>query len=148
MSGIINRDKNLTEQVDNWDIQTAVIGISTLLPLVSVPYVGQLQKVVVAAFGLSGSPQIQLQIQRFIAGSGLTTIPLNGSSLLTIQAFSTSGLQTFTMPALSSTLVQLQANDQLQAVTSTANTAATYSFNCIVQCLQDFKTQYGLFSGN
>lgn len=148
MSGIINRDKNLTEQVDNWDIQTAVIGISTLLPLVSVPYVGQLQKVVVAAFGLSGSPQIQLQIQRFIAGSGLTTIPLNGSSLLTIQAFSTSGLQTFTIPALSSTLVQLQANDQLQAVTSTANTAATYSFNCIVQCLQDFKTQYGLFSGN
>lgn len=148
MSGIINRDKNLTEQVDNWDVQTAVIGISTLLPLVSVPYVGQLQKVVVAAFGLSGSPQIQLQIQRFIAGSGLTTIPLNGSSLLTIQAFSTSGLQTFTIPALSSTLVQLQANDQLQAVTSTANTAATYSFNCIVQCLQDFKTQYGLFSGN
>lgn len=148
MSGIINRDKNLTEQVDNWDVQTAVIGISVLLPLVSVPYVGQLQKVVVAAFGLSGSPQIQLQIQRFIAGSGLTTIPLNGSSLLTIQAFSTSGLQTFTIPALSSTLVQLQANDQLQAVTSTANTAATYSFNCIVQCLQDFKTQYGLFSGN
>lgn len=146
--GIINRDKNITEQVDNWDVQFSVIGVSAIMPLVTVPYVAQLQKVVVAAFGLSGSPQLQLQIQRFIPGTGNTIIALNGSSLLVAQAFSTSGLQTFVIPALSSTLSQLQVGDQLQIATSVANTAATYAVNAVIQCLQDFKTQYGLFSGN
>jgi hypothetical protein len=145
--GIINRDKNITEQVDNWDVQTTVVGVSIIIPLVNVPYTGNIQKVVMSAFGLSGSPQIQLQIQRFIVGTGNTIITLNGSSLLTAQAYSTSGLQTFVLPSLSSTLIQLQPNDQLQAVTSVANTAATYSFNSIIMCLQDFKTQYGLFVG-
>lgn len=145
--GIINRDKNITEQVDNWDVQFSVIGVSAIMPLVTVPYVAQLQKVVVAAFGLSGAPQLQLQIQRFIPGTGNTVIALNGSSLLTAQAFSTSGLQTFAIPALSSTLVQLQVGDQLQVVSSVANTAATYAVNAVIQCLQDYKTQYGLFLG-
>ena len=146
--GIINRDKHLTEQVDNWDIQTAVVGVSQLIQLVQVPYIGQIQRIQVSAYGLSGSPIIGVQIQRFIAGSGLTTIPLNGSSLLTMTAFGTSGMLQCTLPALSSTLVQVQSGDQVQFVTSGANTAASYVANTVIQCLQDFKTQYGLFSGN
>lgn len=146
--GLQNRDKAINEQVDNWDIQTSVTGVSSLIQLVNVPYVGQIQKIVATAYGLSGSPILGVQIQRFITGSGLTTIPLNGSSLLTVTAFSTSGLMTCTLPALSSSLVQVIPGDQVQFVTSGANTAASYAANVVIQCLQDFKTQYGLFSGN
>lgn len=147
--GIQNRDKGLNEQVDNWDVQTnATIGVSLLIPLCQVPYTGQLLKVTSAGYGLSSTPTVGLQIQRFIAGVGLTTIPINGSSLLTISAFSTSGMQTHSLPAAGNSLVQLIAGDQVQAVTSTANSAASYAFNAVIQCLQDFKSQYGLFSGN
>lgn len=147
MSGIVNRDLNPTQQVDNWDVQPPTTGVSLLLQLASVPYAGRLLQVTSGAFGLSGSPILGIQIQRFIAGSGNTTIPVNGSSLLTVTAYSTSGLQTHSLPAASSTLVQLLPNDQIQFVTSGANTAASYSVNVITQCLQDFKTQYGLFVG-
>ena len=146
--GLQNRDKGINEQVDNWDIQTANVGVSQLIQVTNVPYTGQIQKVVTTAYGLSGSPILGLQIQRFIVGAGLTTIPLNGSSLLTVTAFSTSGLLTHVLPALSSTLSQVISGDQLQIVTSGANTAGTYAVNAVIQCLQDFKSQYGLFSGN
>ena len=147
--GIQNRDKGLNEQVDNWDSQTvSSVGVSQLIQSASVPYTGQLLKVVTSAFGLSGSPTVGIQIQRFITGLGLTTIPVNSSSLLTVSAFSTSGIQTHSLPAVGSSLVQLLPGDAVQLVTSTANTAATYAINMVTQCLQDFKTQYGLFSGN
>lgn len=146
--GIQNRDKALNEQVDNWDAQTSVVGVSALIQLSNVPYSGQLLKLTSSAFGLSGSPICGVQIQRFIAGSGLTTIPLNSSSLLTIVAFSTSGMQTHVLPAAGNSLVQVISGDQVQLVTSVANSAATYSVNVVIQCLQDFKTQYTLFAGN
>ena len=147
--GIQNRDKGLNEQVDNWDAQTvSSVGVSLLIQLVSVPYTGQLLRIVTSAFGLSGSPILGIQIQRFIGASGLTTIPVNGSSLLTITAFSTSGIQLHSLPAVGNSLVQLLSGDQVQLVTSGSNTAASYAINTVTQCLQDFKTQYGLFSGN
>ena len=146
--GIQNRDKGLNEQVDNWDTQTVSLGVSLLISLVSVPYTGQLLRIVTSAFGLSGSPILGIQIQRFIGASGLTTIPVNGSSLLTITALSTSGIQLHSLPAVGNSLVQLLSGDQVQLVTSGSNTAASYAINTVTQCLQDFKTQYGLFSGN
>lgn len=146
--GIQNRDKGLNEQVDNWDIQTVVIGVSALIYAVNVPYTGQILKVSTAAFGVSGSPILGIQIQRFITGTGATTISVNGSSLLTVTAFSTSGIQSHALPIVGNSLIQVQSGDQIQLVTSGANSAATYNLNVVVQCLQDFKTQYGLFSGN
>jgi len=146
--GLQNRDKGINEQCDNWDIQTPTTGVSLLIQLVSVPYTGQIQGIFSAAYGLSGSPVLGVQIQRFVVGKGNTTIAVNGSSLLTITAYSTSGLQAHSLPALSSSLVQVQPNDQIQFVTSGANTAANYSINVVIQCLQDFKTQYSLFIGS
>lgn len=146
--GIQNRDKGINEQVDNWDIQTPVEGVSLLIQCCNVPYTGQILKVTSSAYGLSGSPILGLQIQRFIAGSGNTTIAINGSSLLTVVAYSTSGMQVHSLPAAGNSLVQVQSGDQIQLVTSGSNTAANYAINVVTQCLQDFKTQYGLFSGN
>lgn len=148
MSGIVNRDKNITEQVDNWYSQTPTTGVSLLIQLAQVPYQGQILKITSSAYGLSGSPILGIQVQRFIVGSGLTTIPVNGSSLLTVAAFSTSGMQTHSLPAAGNSLVQLLVGDQVQFVTSGTNTAASYAVNVVVQCLQDFKTQYSLFVGS
>jgi hypothetical protein len=156
--GIQNRDKGLNEQVDNWyysgvalgtsTIAIPAVGISMIFACISVPYTGQVLKITSSAFGLSGSPILGVQIQRFIGASGLTTIPVNGSSLLTITAFSTSGIQTHSLPAVGNSLVQLLSGDSIQLVSSASNTAASYQVNIVTQCLQDFKTQYGLFSGN
>jgi hypothetical protein len=108
------------------------------------PCAQQLLAVASSARGLSGSPIVGLQISRFVVGSGATTIPVNGSSLLTITAFSTSGQQLHSVPAAGSSLVQLLKGDVLQAVTSGANTAATYVFESVVQTLQDVKSDFGL----
>lgn len=142
--GLINREKDQSEQRENFDVQTAVVGVSALIQLGNMPYPGQILKIVSSAFGLSGAPILGLQIQRFIVGSGLTTIPVNGSSLLTISAFSTSGMQTHVLPAAGFSSIQVLSGDAVQLVTSVANSAATYNVNMIVQCLQDFKSTYGL----
>lgn len=142
--GIVNRTKDQSEQRETFDCQPGLVGISALIQVGQIPYPGQILKIVSSAYGLSGSPICGIQIQRFIVGAGATTIPLNGSSLLTIVAFSTSGMQTHVLPAAGSTSVQVLSGDQVQIVTSVANTAATYSVNMIVQCLQEVKSTYGL----
>jgi len=142
---IVNRDKDASEQryvfTSN---QSAVVGVSAIVHLGVAPCAGQLLAVASNAFGLSGSPILGVQIQRFVVGSGLTTIPVNGSSLLTVVAYSTSGLQTHSLPASGSTLVQLLKGDDIQLVTSGANTAANYVAEAVVQILQDIKSDYGV----
>lgn len=145
--GITNRDKDLTEQRENFDCQTGNVGISALINLINIPYSCVLEKVVTTSSGLSGSPILGVQIQRFITGAGNTIIAINGSSLLTITAYSTSGLQAHSLPAVSSTLVNLLANDVVQFVTSGTNTAGTYSVNAVIRCLLDFKSIYTLGAG-
>lgn len=145
--GLINREKDLTEQRENFDNQTPVTGLSFLIQVCQVPYSAQLEKVVSSAFGLSGSPILGIQIQRFIPGVGLTTIPVNGSSLLTVTAFSTSGVQTHALPPFGSSLIQVAYGDNIEIVTSGANTAANYAINVVLRCLQDFKSIYTLGSG-
>jgi hypothetical protein len=146
--GIINRDLDPTQQWDNFDGQYSIAGTSAVINLGQVPYQGQLLKVTSSAFGVSGSPILGIQIQRFIAGTGYTVISVNGSSLLTVTAFSTSGMQTHSLPAAGNSLVQLLSGDSVQIVTSVANTAASYTVNAVIQCLQDFKSQYGLGVGS
>lgn len=141
---IVNRDKDVTEQRIPFHSTPGLVGISTLVHAAIAPCSGQLLAVQTGAFGLSGSPIVGLQVQRFIVGAGLTTIPLNGSSLLTIVAVSTSGPQSHVVPAAGSTLAQVLRGDVVQLVTSVANTAATYSVDAVIQVLQDVKSDYGV----
>lgn len=142
---IVNRDKDSTEQryVFGYNSQVTV-GVSGVIQLGIAPCGSQLIQVASAAFGLSGSPILGLQIQRFVVGAGNTVIPMNGSSLLTIAAYSTSGLQIHSVPASGATLVQLQKGDLIQCVSSGANTAAQYEIEAVVQILQDVKSDYGV----
>lgn len=141
---IVNRDLDSTQQRWIMDSQPGVVGVSSLIQLGLVPCAAQLLVVAHAAFGLSSAPTVGVQIQRFVVGSGLTTMALNGSSLLTISALSTSGMQTQVLPAAGSTLLLLQKGDAVQLVTSTANSAATYAVEAVVQVLQDVQSTYGV----
>lgn len=142
---VLNRDKDASEQryVFGYNSQVTV-GVSGLIQLGIAPCASQLLAVASNAFGLSGSPILGVQVQRFVVGSGLTTIPVNSSSLLTIVAYSTSGMQTHILPAAGATLVQLLKGDAIQLVSSVANTAAQYEVEAVVQILQDVKSDYGV----
>lgn len=135
-------------QMSIFEGRKEVAGTSAIIYCGQVPFSGQIMKVTSSAYGLSGSPILALQIQRFIAGVGNTVIPLNGSSLLTATAFSTSGMQSHALAIPGNSLVQVLSGDQLQVVTSVANTAATYQVSWVIQCLQDFQSQYGLGVGS
>lgn len=142
---LVNRDKDASEQRYVFTFnQTAVVGLSIIAEIGIAPCASQLLTIVSSAFGLSGAPTVGAQIQRFVVGSGLTTIPLNGSSLLTTVAYSTSGMQTQVLPASGSTLLQLQKGDMIQLISSTANTAANYVIEAVVQIAQDIKQDYGV----
>lgn len=142
---LLNRDKDASEQryVFGYNSQVTV-GVSGLIQLGIAPCAGQLLAIASAAFGLSGSPILGVQVQRFVVGSGSTVIPVNSSSLLTAVAFSTSGVQSHALSASGTTLVQLLRGDLIQLVTSTANTAAQYEVECVMQILQDVKSDYGV----
>lgn len=141
---IVNRDLDPTQQRWSFGAQPGVVGISLLIHVGIVPCASQLLVIATNAYSLSGSPTVGAQIQRFVVGSGLTTIPLNGSSLLTITAFSTSGIQTQTLPASGNTLLNLLKGDEIQLITSAANTAATYVVEAVIQILQDVQSTYGV----
>lgn len=142
---LVNRDKDASEQRYNFaQVQSAVVGVSSLIHLFAAPCAGQLVSVASNAFGLSGSPILGVQIQRFVVGVGFTTIALNGSSLLTVAAMSTSGMQKHAVPVSGSTLALLLQGDDVQLVTSGANTAANYTLNAVFQVLQDVKSDYGV----
>ena len=141
---IVNRDLDASQQRLVIDTTTGVVGVSSIIHVGIAPCACQPISFVSNAFGLSGSPILGIQVQRFVTGVGFTTIALNGSSLLTVAAMSTSGMQKSAVPASGSTLALLQAGDDVQIVTSGANTAATYMFACVLQILQDVQQTYGV----
>jgi len=141
--GLQNKDKDASEQRLNFQFNSgAVTGVSAIIPLAVIGCSQTLVAVSSAASGLSGTPILGLQLQRFVVGAGLTTIPLNGSSLLTILATSTSGIQAHAIPAANTSL--LQQGDWLQAVSSGATSAATYNISVVLQVLQAVRTDYGV----
>lgn len=140
---IVNRDLDPTQQRIIFDAQPGLVGVSALIHMGLVPCAAQLLVVATGAYGLSGAPTVGVQIQRFVVGAGLTTMALNGSSLITITAYSTSGMQKQILPTGSSLLL-LQQGDVMQLVTSTANTAATYVVDLVVQVIQDVQSTYGV----
>jgi hypothetical protein len=141
---IVNRDLDPTQQRWTFDAQPAVSSVSTIIHLGIAPCAAQLLVVASTAFGVSGTPNLGVQIQRFVVGSGLTTIPVNGSSLLPVTAYSVSGMQTQSLPATGNTLLQLLKGDDVQLITSGANSAATYVIEAVAQILQDVQSTYGV----
>ena len=150
---IVNRDLDPTQQrlvysnagpfYNGTSAVLNTVGTSQLINIGIVPCASQLVSVATSAFGLSGSPIIGVQVQRFVVGSGLTTIAWS-TSLLTVTAFSTSGIQTQLLPASGASGFGLLKGDTIQLVTSAANTSAVYCIEAVIQILQDVKSDYGV----
>ena len=138
---IVNRDNDSSQQRIRYVYQdNEVIGVSTFIPIGLVTSSQKLLTIVSAAQNLSGSPIVGIQVSRFLPGVGYTIFPVNSLSLMTISAYSTSGVQTHAV----GTSVYLTSGDYLSAVTSTANTAASYNISAVCQILQDVGTDYGV----
>lgn len=148
---ICNRDLDSTQQINTFNCSlggnpavtnTSAPGIITgqTYMLAIVPYQSQLASAMVSTMGVSGAPNLSLWVQRFIAGSGVTSMAVGGSLVAT--TFGTSGAQTFVIAGAG--LTGLQAGDVLALSVAAANTAAN---NVVVtlalKALQDIRTTFG-----
>lgn len=106
-----------------------------------VPYPAQLMAVQQCVAGLSGAPNHSIWLQRFVVGSGVTSVNI-GNSLVS-QVFGTSGAQGFSIPAGASNL--LQAGDIVMLSTAAANTACeSATVTLVLKSLQDIRTNFGV----
>jgi hypothetical protein len=140
--GIANREFDVSEQqrvFPDLTIQNTVTG--NTYQLMIVPFQGQLMTANVSAMGVSGSPNHSLWIQRFIAGSGITSISIGASLVST--AYGTSGAQTFTISG--GVTYPLQAGDVLGLACAASNAACQQvTVGVVIKALQDFKTSFGV----
>lgn len=140
--GIANRDYDISEQrfVESITIPSAD-AVTGTKELYTAPCDVTLEAVNLVPVGISGTPTIALQTNRFVVGSGVTAIPVIGAT--TYVAFSTSGLVEMPMPTSGSTLLSLVAGDVLELVIGSANSAwETIQVSVQGKYTQDIKSMF------
>jgi len=136
---IINRELDVSEKrlVECVTINNKAAGTYALH---LVPYACALESARVSAVGVSGAVVAQMAVQRFIAGSGLTSI-LTGATI-TLTTIGTSGMQGISLLGGAS-LLNLQQDDLISVVmTGTGVTELTVAV--VIKALQDIKSPQGL----
>lgn len=137
---IVNRDlDNSEKKVEfNWQGTAATSGGTYQLALV--PYQCEVEKIVVAGIGLSGSPTVEVEAYKFAGG---ITINSDLSSALTVTAWGTSGSQEMTLGTAGSTQVLLDADSKLVIRAAGANSAvADLCVSVVVRKLQDIVSHF------
>lgn len=142
---ICNRDLDVSGQKEVLQAKIGPVVTGASVTIVDVPSPCTLRGIFVSAFGLSGAPQWNFEIQRF--AGGVTTIDVSASNMI-VQAFGTSGVVGHSgLVAAGSSLLSLLAGDKIQITSSVANTAVENAHvGVVVQKVQDFVSQYGLTS--
>jgi hypothetical protein len=152
---IVNRSKDASEQRVVFMQNYAATATALTLTLGIVPYPCTLDEAQIAAWGLSGAPSYALAVNRFITGTGFTTIVLATGTSNIVGEFGTSGAGAFgtslfgssgmVLAASGSTLLNLVANDLLTLTTGVANTAVKgLSVEVVLKPTQDIKTHFGM----
>jgi hypothetical protein len=138
---IINREYDISEkrQVICEIVNNKAAGTYGLF---LVPYAMSLDGVRSAAVGVSGAVVAQVAVQRFIAGTGFTSI-LVGSTI-TVTAVGTSGAQGISQSGGAS-LFNLQQDDLVSLVT-TGTGVTEHTIGLVLKALQDIKSPQGLTS--
>lgn len=142
---IVNRDLDPSQQIVNFQANLVVgstgYGIGLTQAVAIMPSAGQLVSAGVACQGLSGAPNLSLWLNRFVVGTGFTSICIGAS--LVAQSLGTSGGQTFNVGA--GVTWPLQAGDVVTLCMDGSNVAArSVSINLAVKALQDIKSQFGV----
>lgn len=151
--GIVNRTMDASQQRDQINIMPAsgvagsiagVVDTGATGILWIAPYPCVLEMAKITAHGVSSTPKWSLCKVIWIAGTGVTFVPITGASAAPL-AVGTSGPAGFSLPATTSSLVQLAAGDMLSFITGVANTATVQPvISLVVRKLQDIVTHYGL----
>jgi len=140
--GIINRTMDLSEQKEAIVVSTTlpVNGTEVLLPPMSRNVT--ITDVKTSLLGFSGAPTVHLRALRFIAGTGGSSFAIGTSFAVT--AFGTSGYMSYSLPAVGSTLLNLQKGDALVLIHGGGTGAActTSTVEIVVQNMQDIKSWY------
>lgn len=120
---IVNQDLDPTEkrQAFYTNLGPTATGVTGIV--CHVPYPCVLDAGIISAFGISGSPNLALNIQRFIVGTGFTSINVAIGTSNAFSAFGTSG--PFTMNLVSAQAASLLANDVVMFQTGVASSAVT-----------------------
>jgi len=148
---LLNRDKDQSEQREIINVSYGTVATGVTLSVAVFPYPCQIVAAQQTAIGLSGTPIATLWLQRFVVGSGVTSIGL--AATLALTAYGTSGAQGYstvafgtTTLAQGSTAVQtIYPGDQLVLLTSGSNAAvAAASLTLVIKSLQDIKTHFGV----
>ena len=153
--GIINRTKDVTEQRLTYSYVQGALATGVTVALGVIANAGAIQAAQIAAVGVSGAPTFQLAVQRFITGTGYTSITFATGTSNTPADFGTSGAGSFgsslfgvsgmIIAALGSTLNLVQPNDVLMLVTGGANSAVkNLALTVVIQPTQDLKTFFGI----
>lgn len=157
--GIINRDLAASQQRQTFEFYNGATGNGTTGIVCIIPYACSVDGVQAVAFGLSGSPQFQLIVNRFTVGTGATpTIGLstfNIGSTFALIAFGTSGVGALgtsvlplnaSFPIMGSTTTTLLPNDVLLVQTGGGAGAAVTGIgvSVILRPLNDNTKYFGI----
>lgn len=142
--GIINRTKDPSEQKEAFDVTLRGIVTAATYQVCVVPYPANVEAIVHSHQGLSGSPALRFDVWRFIAGAGFTSVVTGLGASATIVALATSGVLSASLPAVGSTLLQVQAKDVITLHSFAANTATVESHvQVVLKKTQDKVSYYG-----
>lgn len=142
---IVNRDLDSSQKVVNLtrsvQLDGAVNTVGLTHGVAVIPAPMQLVGAGVASIGLSGAPNLSLWLQRFVAGSGFTSINMGAS--MAAWDFGVSGGQTFNVAA--GVTYPLQTGDQLVLCGAGSNLAArSVTVTLALKALQDIKSSFGV----
>ena len=146
---IVNRDLDASEKKQDYQSKfTTAVAASAGQAYIAfkAAYPCTLKQISIAADGVSGTPSLHFALNRFIVGSGATTIPGVGATTAVL-AFGTSGAVGVSMAANGSTLLNLQTNDcvLVQQLFSGGNVSAVgLEVTVVVQAAQDIKQYFGV----
>lgn len=139
---IVNRDKDTSEQKEVFNIQLGAVatGVTRFLHVAAYPFT--LESVRASAAGVSNAMQVAFEK---ITGAGSSGVPI-GISNLVLQNRSVSGIVGFSgLAASGSTLLNFNAGDVLQVVTSVSNGNATdLLLQAVIRKTQDIVSYNGV----
>ena len=141
---IVNRDLDASQQTNMLTTSLTNLINGQTYVVFEAPYPCQLISAQNVSIGVSGAPNHSLWLNRFVVGSGVTSVVIGNSIVVT--TFGTSGAQGFSLPNAATTTLLFQAGDILTL--STAGGAGTASINTavtfVVKALQDIKSAFGV----
>lgn len=142
---ICNRDLDASQQKDVINVPVGSMATGVTRQLAVIPYPCTLQSVRYFAVGVSNAMQVAVNNYRFVVGAGATTIAM-GISNIVLQNTSLSGVVGFSgLAAVGSTLLQFNAGDVVQIVSSVSNGNATdLVIDLVLKKTQDIVSHNGV----